>query len=155
MKIAFDMDGTILEYPQQYGSVIHALKAYGGYHITIMTGRKDSSYPDDIDELRCLGIAYDDFLNSGKFNPQEIQLERWALKGQISCDRDEVVCMWKAREIRERGFDIVIDDAADKIRLYIEEDSKAMILKSPTAFNQVFAKWGKDHIVEHCNHESN
>lgn len=149
MKIAVDLDGTLTEFPQQYGSMIHALKAYGDYHITILTGRKDISYPDDIDQLRCLGIEYDDFLNSSHFNTQEIQLERWALKGHISCDRDEVVCMWKAREIKERGFDVVIDDAADKIRLYLEEGSKALILKSPTAFNQVLAKWGKDHILEY------
>ena len=152
MKIAIDMDGTLMEFPEIYKVLIKAFEE-ADHEVWIVTGRKSETFVEDTCRLRKWGLLKKKggFLNSWNFNEQEKQLEAWSESGQISLDRDEIVCMWKAREIVERGFDLVIDDAADKIRLYMDEDKAkgVLLLKSPTPFNQVFAKWGRSHIISY------
>lgn len=152
MKIAIDMDGTLMEFPEIYKVLVETFDR-GGHEFWVITGRTMETYADDIWRLEELfpHMRARYFINSKQFNEQERQLEAWSDSGEISLDRDEIVCMWKAREIVERGFDLVIDDAADKIRLYMDEDKGkgVLLLKSPTPFNQVFAKWGRSHIVSY------
>jgi hypothetical protein len=149
LKIAVDYDGTIMDYPTIYRQMIYGLRATGS-HVTIMTGRKEDTREEDLRRIK--DIRFDAFVNSSNFNCYERQLEKWSQDGHISIDRDEIVCLWKAREIVERSFDVVIDDAADKIRLFLDKGrckKDVMILKSPTDFNQVFSKWGKTHLLEY------
>lgn len=150
LKVAVDYDGTIMEFPEQYRKIVYGLRATGA-KVTIITGRKPETFDEDMTRLKKLGYTVDDFVNTALFNDYERQLEKWSGDGHVSIDRDEVVCMWKARIIRERGFDVVFDDAADKIRLYMDAngDKPVLLLKSPTEYNQVFTKWGKDHLVDY------
>lgn len=149
LRIAVDLDGTIMEYTEIYKELVEALINVG-HEIYIMTGRESKTLLQDKAQLFKLGVGYTKFINTSDFNGYERQLESWSEQGHISIDRDEIVCMWKAREIAERGFDIVFDDAADKIRLYLDvNDHEVLLLKSPTDFNQVFTKWGRKHFVEY------
>lgn len=151
LKVAVDYDGTIMEFPETYRKIIYSLRACGAT-VTVMTGRKNETQEADIERLKEMGIKFDNFINSSGFNEMETQLEKWSNDGHVSLDRDEIVCIWKAREIVEREFDVVFDDATDKIRLYLDvhhSETKVLLLKSPTEFNQVFTKWGKTHLMDY------
>jgi len=150
MRIAIDMDGTLMEFPEIYKALIEAFEA-AGHEVWIVTGRKGETLVEDLALLASMGVLKDarHFINSMSFGEHERLLEEWSEKGQMSVDRDEIVCMWKARILV--GFDLVIDDAADKIRLYMDGDKAegVLLLKSPTMFNQVYAKWGRSHIMSY------
>ena len=147
--IGVDYDGTAMEFPEIYSALLIALRQ-AGHIIYLITGRSANTASEDAARLRCADISFDKHLNSELFNAEERQLCLWIDEKRISLDRDEVVCMWKARMIEQYDIDVLFDDAADKIRLYLAElPRKILLLKSPTAFNQVFAKWGRNTILEY------
>lgn len=155
LQVAVDYDGTIMEFPETYRKIIYSLRAVGA-DVTVMTGRTDDTRDEDIARIKAMGFRFERYITSSEFNEYERQLEKWANDKHISIDRDEIVCAWKAREIQERGFDVVFDDAADKIRLYMDTndpDKAVLLLKSPTEYNQVFTKWGKAHLMDYGDDE--
>lgn len=149
MRIAIDYDGTLMLYPELYRFLIEAFLEAGA-EVGIITGRASEKRSDDFKRLN-------DIIDVGKlgfymdtewFTKQEKSLETWIQDGEICMDRDELVCMFKARLCHRMEVDMLFDDAADKIRLYMPEGAKTVVFKSPADWNMVVKKWGK-HTMEY------
>lgn len=150
MRIAIDYDGTLMLYPELYRFLIGAFLEAGA-EVGILTGRGGEARGEDVDRLRkILGDEIANklvfFYNTSHFTDYESTLEGWICENVICMDRDELACMFKARMCRDRNIDILFDDAADKIRLYMPADTKTILFKSPADWNMVVKKWGKHKL---------
>lgn len=148
MKVAFDYDGTYMLYPLPYGKLMKAFRA-DGHTVGILTGRSGDTEVEDKRRLTDKGLAPDFFYNTSLFNSVENEIAYWIHSGQINMDRDVLNCICKARMCHENDIDILYDDAADLIRLFLVEGCETMVLKSPAPHNFVIKKWGREHSVEY------
>ena len=148
MKIAIDYDGTLIEHPDFYREFIVRMH-WKGNEIGILTGRPTETEDEDKERLALLGIKFGFFINTGGFNNIERDLEYWSKTGDVNMDRDEIVCMFKARICVEEPIDVLFDDAADKVRLFMPEECKTIVFKSPSPHNMVVKKWGSEHLVDY------
>jgi len=148
MRIAIDYDGTFMTHPELYTNLGNAFQE-AGMMVGCMTGRCDDTKNEDFGRLFKHLFYPVFFFNSSEMNVHELEVEKKILDGDLNMDRDELVCMFKARICHEKGIDILFDDAADKIRLYLPEGCQTVIFKSPTEHNMVVKKWGKAHTVEY------
>ena len=148
MTVAIDYDGTLMKYPEMYGCLMRVF-GEAGIAVGILTGRGDETKADDILRIEAGGVSPDFYLTTSLMNDSERLIEKMILHEQINMDRDELVCIFKARICHEHDIDILFDDAADKIRLYLPEGCKTVVFKSPTEHNMVVQKWGKAHGVEY------
>ncbi len=152
MRIAIDYDGTLMLHPELYRFLIDAFLDAGA-EVGIMTGRSDETKPNDLDRLDdIIGTNNVDklafFFDTSLFNDYESTLEQWIHENAICMDRDELVCMFKARMCTYMSIGILFDDAADKVRLYMPEGAKTVVFKSPADWNMVVKKWG-NHKMEY------
>lgn len=145
LKIAIDYDGTFMENPKVYTEIVNLLLKTT--YIGIITGRSPSMKDQDIVRVRQYGIDWLHFwYSTDMMNDAEKRLINMIKNKELTIHRDEVVCMWKARMCEEKSIDILIDDAADKIRLYMSPTCKTIILKHPTAYNETLHRWDNSFI---------
>jgi hypothetical protein len=154
MKIAVDYDGTFMEYPEIYRDLIFTFQGVG-WTVGILTGRAGDTEKEDRSRLLTWHVKPAFFINTSQMNSHELKIERMIVENEINMDRDELCCMFKARICRDEGIDILFDDAADKIRMFLPEGCKTLVFKSPTEHNMVVPKWGKAHRVDYKQKEEN
>jgi len=83
MRIAFDVDDTILEHPKLFSVLSNALKG-AGHQVYVLTDFDEHFRQHRVDELKKIGIAYDELI--------------------ITPD--------KQAAMKERGIEFVFDDDA-------------------------------------------
>lgn len=148
MKIAIDYDGTWMEHTMVYCKLMKALQV-DGHQVGIMTGRLKDTYHEDLERITQRGLTPDFFYNTGDFDCAERELSYWIETGQVTAERDLVVCIFKARMCNDNGIDILFDDAADMIRVFLPQGCQTVVLKSPTQYNMTLPKWGDQAILNY------
>jgi len=143
MIIAVDFDGTFIEKPIRYTDLITQLRRAGNV-VGILTGRTMWTQGSDEEILAHYRCRVDFFWNTGLLNRYELEICDWISDEKISMERDLVISMFKARICKERRVAILIDDAADKIRMF--DCGETIVLKSPTEFNKVVPRW-ENHLL--------
>lgn len=146
MRVSVDFDGTLAEYVEIYKQLISALRK-SGHEVGILTGRNDTTIEDDTAFLRKYGIEVDFFINTESLGVYERLMIEWSERGLTNMNRDDIACIWKARMFGSHHIDMHFDDAADKIRQYMQKGHRTLLLKSPTPHNGVIPKWENDDFL--------